>query len=72
MTITVLLASLNSCVNPWIYVFFISNIRLSGVTCHCCCSCRPAAAAAAAAASGGGGRSAMSAAADNCRHLNIT
>jgi len=39
MTITMLLASLNSCVNPWIYVFFINNVRLSGLACHCCC-CR--------------------------------
>jgi len=42
MTITMLLASLNSCVNPWVYVFFISNMRLSGVTCQCCCSQRAA------------------------------
>jgi len=61
MTITVLLASLNSCVNPWIYVFFISNMRMSGIACHCCWS-RCAAAR----------RRATLSSADNARHLNDT
>lgn len=39
MTITCLLASLNSCMNPWIYIFFVSNVRLSvsKVTRRCPC-----------------------------------
>jgi len=63
MTITMLLASLNSCVNPWIYVFFINNMRLSGIACRCCCCCCRCSA---------DGRRTTTSTDDNARHLNDT
>jgi len=40
MTITMLLASLNSCTNPWIYLSFVGNLSMSALTPACtdvCC-----------------------------------